>query len=111
MRIASYSFGRIVVDGTEYREDVVVTPSGVRCPWWRRRGHRLDPADLEDLEPPGVLVIGTGASGAMAVPPETVRILEARGFRVHVAPTARAVELFNRLAAAGRAFAALHLTC
>ncbi len=28
-----------------------------------------------------------------------------------VAPTARAVELFNRMAASGRVFAALHLTC
>ncbi len=42
---------------------------------------------------------------------ETLRVLEARGWRVHVALTAEAVRAFNEADPREGAVAALHLTC
>lgn len=114
MTIDDYSFGRIRIDGQDYDRDVIVRPDRVEAGWWRREGHRLDLADLDDVlaDPPGVLVIGTGYFGRMAVPRETREALRDKGIEVRAERTGKAVEAFNRLAAEhGRVVAALHLTC
>lgn len=112
MRITHYSFGEITIDGRDYRDDVLVFPDRVSSPWWRRQGHRLAPEDLSEVlaAGPGLLAVGTGASGNLVVPPETARALEGKGWRVRVAPTAQAVQFYNGVDPAD-AVAALHLTC
>ncbi|MBM3307063.1 MAG: hypothetical protein FJY74_01895 [Candidatus Eisenbacteria bacterium] len=112
-RIEHYSFGRVTIDGKIYTADVVVLPGRVIAGWWRKDGHRLAPEDVEDVlaARPACLVIGTGASGLMEVPPETTALLEGRGISVIVKPTAEAVETYNRLRGDGRTAACLHLTC
>ena len=40
--LRDYSFGRLVVDGSEHRRDLIVTPRRVVPEWWRRDGHSLD---------------------------------------------------------------------
>ena len=48
--IESYSFGRMVIDGTRYTKDVIIYPDGsILSPWWRHRGHMLEPIDFKDL--------------------------------------------------------------
>lgn len=114
MRMTGYSFGQITVDGETYFDDVVVYPNRVHCPWWRRKGHLLQVQDLSDLldDPPPMLVIGTGASGAMRVPEETLRALRNAGMEVRVERTAEAVKVYNRLCEANpQLVGALHLTC
>lgn len=115
MRITSYQFGRIVIDGGSYSSDVIIHPDGVGDSWRRKEGHRLRPEDLEAVwsSDPRDLVVGTGYYGKMAVPGETRGFVEGRGVTLHALPTGEAVERFNRLAAdpRGRAVAALHLTC
>ncbi len=110
--IDDYRFGHITIDGVDYAADVIVRPDGVRADWRRRTGHRLAPDDLADL-PTGVrlLIVGTGASGRMAVPQATRRWLGERGVALHVAPTGEAVALYNERAPEGGVAAALHLTC
>lgn len=116
MRIDDYSFGRIVIDGKEYRQDVLIYDDELK-EWWRERGHHLQLKDLEWLlnqkEPPEALVIGTGCYGVMAVPEGVVRELERRGIAVQVKPTKEACEEFNRLAEKEkkRVAGAFHLTC
>ncbi|MDA8169741.1 MAG: MTH938/NDUFAF3 family protein, partial [Nitrospiraceae bacterium] len=115
MEITSYSFGRITVDGKTYTRDLIIHPGGIEGDWWRMEGHFLKPEDLavllENKPLPEVLVIGTGHDGVMRVPEETVQAVRKSGVReVHVAKTAEAVEIFNRLKGV-RAAAALHLTC
>ncbi|MFQ5909498.1 MAG: hypothetical protein ACE5IJ_02115 [Thermoplasmata archaeon] len=39
--IDSYEFGRIVIDGNEYRSDVIIDSDGVDAGWWRKEGHSL----------------------------------------------------------------------
>lgn len=114
MKIDAYSFGRIVVDGQEYRSDIIIFPDRVEDNWWRREGHRLAAEDLagvlDDL--PEVLVIGTGHDGRMMVPQDTLDHLGTRDMEVVIDRTNGAVEEFNRLARKHqRIVAALHLTC
>jgi len=112
--IESYDFGRMVIDGRLYTSDLIVSPEGVRDGWWRREGHSLHVSDIDDAlrGSPEILVVGTGFSGLMAVPPATLRYLEDRGIRANVEPTGRAFQTFNALVRSGRrVVGAFHLTC
>ena len=114
MRIESYRFGSITVDGKTYTSDVLIWPEGVDDSWWREAGHSLCPEDLERIldKHPDVLVIGTGAYGLMKVPQATVDFLRQRCQEVHIAKTGKACEQFNELSPGDRRVAAaLHLTC
>jgi hypothetical protein len=111
-RIESYSFGRIVVDGSEQTRDVIVLPARVVRNWWRRDGHRLVLNDLADVldELPQRLIVGTGADGRLVPDTEALERLRARGVDVEALPTAEAVERYFQLDPEQTA-AALHLTC
>jgi hypothetical protein len=112
-KITHYSFGSITVDGKTYASDVIIYPDRVNPSWWRNQGHRLQPADLGEVVESGIktLVIGTGASGLMQVPKETVRFLESKGIEAHALKTSDAVEFYNRTSGDRPVVAALHLTC
>ena len=112
--IEEYDFGRIVINGKCYMSDVIVFPDRVRANWWRREGHRLHIEDLDEVirEKPEVLVVGTGYSGLMEVPPETRKHLQNLGIQLIIQKTREACETYNQLLKSGRrAAAALHLTC
>ena len=111
--IDSYDFGRIVIDGKLYSDDLIVFPNKVRDGWWRKEGHRLHVEDLKDaLETkPEVLVVGTGYSGMMTVPPETRKQVESEGIELIAQKTAEACKTFNSLVKSRKVVAALHITC
>jgi len=114
MNIDDYAFGKIVVDGKTYTSDVIIYPERVDSSWWRKEGHRLEPGDLENVirAKPDILVVGTGNVGAMDVPQETLSALRSQGMDVRVAPTGKAVDIFNSLQDTNKkVVAALHLTC
>lgn len=113
MKIEHYSFGRIIIDDKTYTTDVIIYPGRVDSSWWRKEGHYLQVVDLTDVinAKPEILIIGTGYSGVMQVPKETITHLESRGIEVHVARTEKAVEMFNKLQKDKIVVAALHLTC
>lgn len=114
MNIELYSFGNITIYGKTYTADVIIYPGKVDSAWWRKEGHYLQVADLADVikAKPEVVIIGTGYSGVMVVPKETISHLESRGIEVHVERTGKAVELFNKVQGKDKiVIAALHLTC
>jgi hypothetical protein len=114
MRIESYDFGKITIDGKTYTSDVIILPQEIRESWWRKEGHCLQIDDLTDVisAKPDALVVGTGYYGNMAVPAATRNFLEAKGIQVHTAKTAQAVREFNELQKnIANVVAALHLTC
>lgn len=114
MRIDSYSFGRMVVEGKEYRADLILDNNDVRPNWWREEGHKLQLEDIRevlDAVKPEVLVVGKGKFGMMRVAPELERFLEERGIELRAANTGRAVQEFNQLAGKKRVVGAFHLTC
>ncbi|KPV62031.1 MAG: hypothetical protein AOA65_2069 [Candidatus Bathyarchaeota archaeon BA1] len=112
--IDSYDFGQIVIDGRRYTKDLIIFPDRVRDGWWRREGHRLDVVDLKEVlqEKPEVLIVGTGYSGLMRVPPETKDYLKSRGIELIAQRTEQACKTYNRhLQLRRRVVAAFHLTC
>ena len=112
MRIDRYRFGRLVVDGEDHTQDVIVLPDRVVSNWWRADGHGLVLADLDDVvdDLPAHLVVGTGAYGRMRPDPDALEELRARGIEVEVLPTGEAVRRYGELDP-GQTAAALHLTC
>lgn len=113
MHIDNYAFGKMVIDGRPYTSDVIVYPDRVDSPWWRKEGHLLQKADLKGIiaAAPETLVIGTGFSGVMKVPEQTVNFLNSKGITVFIEKTGRAVELFNEKRSGGKVIGAFHLTC
>ncbi len=115
MKIDSYSFGRIQIDGKDYASDVVLLGEDVKSPWWREAGgHVYAVEDFEELlaAAPDVVVLGTGYFGRVKVLDETLTALAEAGSEIVVERTGGAVECFNRFVDEGRdVAAALHLTC
>jgi hypothetical protein len=111
--IESYRFGHIVIDGKSYTSDIIIYPDRVEANWWRKRGHLLTSEDLKGVVAEGAeaLIIGTGKTGLMRVPPETLEYLTSRGFEVIVEKTGDACQTYNRLSQQGPVIAALHLSC
>ncbi len=114
-RVEKYEFGLIVIDGKEYKRDVILTPDGVEPEWWRREGHRLRLEDIRDVLErvrPQVLIVGTGYYGMVKVEDEVRDFLRERGIELVKEKTGEAVRRYNELSGRGvRVVAALHLTC
>jgi len=113
MRIDSYAFGKVVIDGRSYISDVIIYLDRVDPRWWRREGHLLCVQDIETAieEKPDLLIVGTGSPGRMRVLPETELRLKHEGIRLIAKPTDEACTVYNQLAPTRRVVACLHLTC
>ncbi|HID74015.1 MAG TPA: hypothetical protein EYP43_03065 [Thermoplasmata archaeon] len=121
--IERYAWGEYRIHGRVHRWDVMVTGnigSAVEvAPWRERRDlervpHLLIPAMVEPalVLGPEVLIVGTGAMGALRVDRAMVDSIEVEGVRLVVEPTPRACGTFNRLFGEGRRVVALlHGTC
>ena len=113
MRIDGYRFGRIVVDGREYKNDVIIFPDHIESNWWRRSGHELCVEDLASVLEfgPRTLIVGTGHNGRMKVLDETTDRLREIGCELVVKRTKEACEVYNARRDEDRVVACLHLTC
>ncbi|MFX1441186.1 MAG: Mth938-like domain-containing protein [Promethearchaeota archaeon] len=113
MRIDDYRFGRIVVNGREYTNDVIIFPDHVESDWWRKRGHELCVEDLSSVLDfrPRMLIVGTGNYGRMKVLSETTSILKDVGCELIERKTKEACELYNARRNGDGVVACLHLTC
>jgi hypothetical protein len=82
--------------------------------WWRREGHSVEEADVDDViaAKPGILVVGMGDPGRMQVRGSLRSALADAGISLVEEPTASALHTFNRLSAEGEDVAGIfHLTC
>ncbi|HAK60986.1 MAG TPA: hypothetical protein DCO77_11485 [Nitrospiraceae bacterium] len=113
MKIDSYAFGNITIDGRTYTSDAIIYPDHVDSSWWRKKGHSLHRDDITDAigAKPDVLIIGRGYYGVMTVSEVTIAFIESKGIEVRAERTEKAVELFNAVQGTKAAIAALHLTC
>ncbi|MER6254480.1 MTH938/NDUFAF3 family protein [Streptomyces sp. NPDC001584] len=116
-RITHLSWGRIEAEGLAPGKDFKLYPGGGR-PWdWSEHGTRHDPGihpqEVRELLGLGVtaVVLSQGMEKRLGVVPETLEVLRAAGVEVHVAETAEAVEIYNRLARDGRVGGLFHSTC
>ncbi len=114
MKIDSFSFGNIVIDGKPYTSDVIIYHDRVDGAWWREEPHRLVPGDIPEVlnAQPDILIIGTGVGGVLLVPKEIAEHISAQGIDVKIEKTPRAVDLYNSLQGSKYyVIAALHITC
>jgi hypothetical protein len=114
LMITDYSFGRMVIGEKEYTSDVIIYPDGrIRSSWWRKSGHVLEIADIEDLisELPEVIVAGTGAYGVMKPSRELIDDLRQKQIEFKALPTGEAVSAYNEMADKKKAGGCFHLTC
>lgn len=104
----------MVIDGSSYTKDIIIFPDGrILSPWWRKQGHVLAIADLEELiaSGPEVIVCGTGAMGVMRPATDLQKYLKAHNIEFVVQKSAKAVETYNNLSGEKRAGGCFHLTC
>jgi hypothetical protein len=113
MKIDSYAFGRIAVNGKTYTADLIIYPDRIDAAWWRKEGHLLRFEDVAQVlkAKPSLLIIGTGYAGMMSVPRETIDRITDQGITVRVEQTSKAVATYNDLQGAATVIAALHITC
>ena len=113
MRIQSYRFGEIVIEGERYTDDVVVFADRVRSGWWRKEGHLLQLDDLKEVLEAELeaLIVGTGARQGMKVASEVVSHTKKVGVELLAFDTRSACHTFNQLIGKRKVVAALHLTC
>jgi len=114
MKIDSYQFGKILINGKEYSKDVIISEGKVFSPWWRQNGHKVVQEDLKDFTNvrPQVVIFGTGYYGMVEVGDKVKESFTKIGVEVIICPTQEAVEKFNRLSEEGKqVFGAFHLTC
>ena len=116
MKIESYRFGEIVIDGIRYTKDLKIIRGKTFDSWWRSQGHTLQLSDILDVvaAKPSTLIVGTGAYGRMVVKPGLSEELESKGIRIEALPTESAIQRFNKLASQlghEDVAIALHLTC
>ena len=112
--IESYSFGRMVIAGESFSQDVIIFPdSRILCPWWRKEGHRLHISDIESLigSGPEIIVAGIGSSGLMQPTHEVIEYLEQRKIEFVAQRTGEAIETYNRLTGSRKTGGCFHLTC
>jgi hypothetical protein len=116
MRISSFAFGALKIDGVTYGHDVVIDRGEIHK---RRKkaskrfrdtfGHT--PLSVEENIPWRCtrLIIGTGAYGRLPVMDDVKREADTRGVKLIVLPTAEAVKALTRDPA--KTNAVLHVTC
>ncbi len=117
-------FGRIVINGKEYKEDVVIYKDKV---FMRPKelsadkkveGHTvLSVAEIDKIleeigEKPQVVIIGTGAEGKLPIEDEVIEKLKGMAIRVITQVTPEAIETFKELKSMGvEPLFIVHITC
>lgn len=110
--IEEYSFGRIVISGKEYTNDVIIIAGKVHPNWFRKEGHFLQKGDLGPILEAEIhtLVIGIGYNSVMRVGEDVREYCRKKGINLIELGSREAVGEVNRLMGKGVA-AGIHLTC
>jgi len=116
--VQSCSFGEIVIDGTAYDHDVIITISGKI----RKRKKKLSKKyygtshviSLEEAQylyekDAEEIIIGTGMYDMVTLSPEASEFLADQRCQVTTAATPQAIELYN--SSPTRVMALFHITC
>lgn len=112
--VEEYRFGKIVINGSKYTNDVILFPGHVESDWWRKEGHSICEEDIKEVidYEPEIFVLGTGKNGRVSVPDKFKKDLEGHGIDLRFGKTDQAIEMFKDLLEKGNdVVAGLHLTC
>ena len=113
MHIDKYRFGKIVINGDIYTNDLIILPDRIITNWWRNEGHIFDLGDCPEIfaAEPEFVIFGLGAYSLVKLSPVLIQELEIKGIQFQALPTEAACDLFNRKSSQLKTAAALHLTC
>ncbi len=115
-RITHLSWGRLETEDGAFK-DARLYPGGAEEWDWNETGTGHDPgiqpADVELLLERGatVVVLSRRFYERLSVAPETQRMLEEKGVKVHVAQTEEAANLYGKLRETEHVGALIHSTC
>lgn len=116
MRIGSFAFGTVELDGQAYEHDVLIDRGRIRKrkkkaskPFRDAYGHTPLSAEEDIPWQCRRLVVGTGAAGALPVMDDVRREAARRHVDLLVLPTAEAIAVLNEEAKGTNAI--LHVTC
>jgi hypothetical protein len=112
--ITEFSFGKIVVNGKTYTNDIKIVNGQVISEWWRQSGHRVAVEDMTDVlaAEPEVVVIGKGSPGLLKSTASLRDHLTANHIELIEKKTSVAIDVFNGLLQQGRKVAAgFHISC
>ena len=112
MKIDRSSFGKIVIEGQNYDNDVYILADETVKE--RPRSHTIAKEEIELLSSPkpDYIIVGTGQSGVAKVSSQAQDLAQKKGIHLLIAETPDAVVLFNELVEQGKKVAGLfHLTC
>jgi hypothetical protein len=112
--ITDFSFGKIVVNGRTYTDDIKIVRGQVVSDWWRKSGHRVDVEDVADIldSSPEIIVIGKGSPGLMKTSAPLREKLANHHITLIEKKTSKAIEVFNTLFQEGRKVAGgFHIAC
>lgn len=114
MKIEEYSFGRVVIDGKEYNDDLILFQDHIiQDKWWRSQGHLLKYKDLDEyIEEynPQEIIIGTGYYGTMDIDDSCASRLKEKGIKVTEGRSKEMVDKYIESDKYGL-MACFHLTC
>ena len=110
--INHYSFGKIVVNGKTYENDIAIFPDSSVQNWRAQTNHAIQLIDVKELISGAVkrLIIGTGANDGCSVTDEIVNYAASRNIEIRILDTYEAVKLFNASPKDGLA-ACFHVNC
>lgn len=113
MKIDSYGFGKIVIDEKEYNKDIIICCGKIIDNWWRKDGHNLVLADLEEYITKDIkkVIVGKGYFSLMKVSSEFKKHLADQNIELYYARTKKAVREFNYEKDIENILFAAHLTC
>ncbi|UCE56928.1 MAG: hypothetical protein JSV31_16240 [Desulfobacterales bacterium] len=112
--ITDFTFGKMMVNGEIYTNDLKCIQDTVIPNWWRRSGHSVHVEDVRDILEfhPDILVIGKGEPGFMATSPTLREVLEKHSIELIEEKTSKAIQIFNQLLQEGKRVAAgFHVAC
>jgi hypothetical protein len=112
--VENFSFGKIVVNGVTYTNDIKIIQGQVVSEWWRKKGHSVDIEDIKDIleSNPRVLVIGKGQPGMMKTSRSLRSFLKKNQICLIEEKTSQAIKTYNRLLQKEKKVSAgFHVSC
>lgn len=102
----------MIINGTEYNSDLIITPTEIISDWWRKESHLVTLDDLPkfDWSFYHSVIFGTGQSGEMKVDKSLKDHLSSKNIPFLIKRTPIAVKEFNRSVYI-RKLGIFHLTC
>lgn len=111
--IQSYSFGTFIIGGKRFDSNVKLI-NDVAQPCRYFDNHIITKDDFTDLiaAKPEIIIIGTGASGYVAVPEAVIDLMQKNKIKLIIKKTKQACEEYNSLIKQKKTVAAImHNTC